>query len=242
VEPILGNPAGPRSGSPPVVGQDWGDVAFLHWPIERELAASLLPHGTRVDLLEGETYLGLIALRMRERFPFTPVPLDRWYGQVNVRVYSTDESERRAVTFVSLSSGSRPVAFAGRHLLGLPFVPARVNVTRGDPEVRYRCLQRAGADVGIVLRVGEPLRDPSPLERFVTYRSAVHLRRAGVTLRVDNVHDPWPLHRAELLEFGGSLIAASGLPDPGPHPVSVLWSPGVRVTLRAPAVVRPLGS
>jgi uncharacterized protein YqjF (DUF2071 family) len=244
VEPILGNPAGPHSPRPPVIGQDWADVAFLHWPIDREIAARLLPAGARVDALDGRTYLGLIALRMRERTLVGPVPLNRWYGQVNVRVYSTDESGRRAVTFASLSSGSRPVAAIGRAVLGLPYARARVELTRDGSVARYRCVQLNGsrAAVEFAVRVGASIAGPSPLEQFVTNRSAAHVRRGGVTVRVDNTHGPWPLHRAELIEFSGSLIAASGLPDPGPHPVSVLWSPGVRVTLRAPAVVRPRGA
>jgi uncharacterized protein YqjF (DUF2071 family) len=191
-------------------------------------------------MLDGRTYLGLIALRMRERTVAGPVPLNRWYGQVNVRVYSTDESNRRGVTFASLSSGSRPITLIGRRVLGMPYVASRVEVTREGSTVRYRCAQRddPGASMALALNVRERVLEPSPLERFVTYRSAAHNRRGAVTVRVDNVHGPWPLHRAELLEFTGSLVPASGLPDPRSAPVSVLWSPGIRVTLRWPALVR----
>jgi uncharacterized protein YqjF (DUF2071 family) len=45
-------------------------------------------------------------------------------------------------------------------------------------------------------------------------------------------HEPWPLHRAELLDLDDSLITAAGLPAPSGSP-HVLYSPGVSTTIRS---------
>jgi uncharacterized protein len=50
-------------------------------------------------------------------------------------------------------------------------------------------------------------------------------------------HQPWPLHRADLLDCADELVAAAGLPVPTGPPVSVLWSPGVSARIGPP---RPL--
>ena len=216
-----------------MLGQDWADVAFLHWPLDPAIAATIVPPGVAVHSLNGETFVGLIALRMRERLPAGDLPLGSWYEQVNVRVYSVDPAGGPGVTFCSLSTGN-PIAAAVGPVWGLPYARAAVTVTREGDVLRYSC-RRRGARAQFGMRVMEPIPEPSTLDRFVTDRSTAHVRRGRLTWRVDNVHGPWPLHRAELVDFDGSLIAASGLPDPETAPVSVLWSPGVRVTLRLPA-------
>ncbi len=48
----------------PLLTQQWRDLTFLHWPVDPGLAAGLLPPGTRPDLFEGTSYVGLIAFRM----------------------------------------------------------------------------------------------------------------------------------------------------------------------------------
>ena len=45
-------------------------------------------------------------------------------------------------------------------------------------------------------------------------------------------HEPWPVHRATLLDLDDELVAAAGLTVEGaPH---VLWSPGVHVRIGRP--------
>src|SRR6202035_5820005 len=44
--------------------QHWLDLAFLHWPVDPDAVAPLLPAGTRPDQFGGTSYVGLIAFRM----------------------------------------------------------------------------------------------------------------------------------------------------------------------------------
>lgn len=98
------------------------------------------------------------------------------------------------------------------------------------------------------VRVGEPVSEPTELERFVTARWGLHLsgravlagRRARpATAYWPNEHTEWPLHRAELLHLDDRLVAAGGLPAPATPPSSVLWTPGVRVRFGAKQPVTP---
>jgi uncharacterized protein YqjF (DUF2071 family) len=86
----------------------------------------------------------------------------------------------------------------------------------------------------MVIRAGEPIAEPSPLEHFLTARWGLHVRAHGRTLYLPNVHPQWTLHRAELLRLEDELVVAAGLPAPEGPPVSVLFSPGVPVRFGRP--------
>jgi uncharacterized protein YqjF (DUF2071 family) len=90
----------------------------------------------------------------------------------------------------------------------------------------------------MAVRIGQPIDEPSPLEHFLTARWGLHERTYGRTLHLPNVHEAWPLHRAELLSLDDELIAAAGLRQPTRPPDSVLYSPGVAVHFGTPSRVR----
>jgi uncharacterized protein YqjF (DUF2071 family) len=228
----------PRAVRPVLLRQEWRNVAFLHWDIDPAVAAPLLPAGTRPDLLDGRTFVGLIALRMQVRAPLGGLSLP-WlgsFGQVNVRLYSVDEDGRRGVAFRSLDAGRLLPAAVGR-AGGLPYAWAGVHISRDGDRCSYRVHRRAGgASASIELHLG-PRLAPGPLERFVTDRWGLHHRVLGRTVFTAVAHPPWQLHTASADEIHPGLLGAAGLPgDLGP-PVSVLWSPrvdDVRIGPRAP--------
>jgi uncharacterized protein YqjF (DUF2071 family) len=87
------------------------------------------------------------------------------------------------------------------------------------------------------VRTGQPIAEPTPLERFLTARWGVHVSWYRRTLYLPNEHPQWPLYRAQLLDLDDHLVAAAGLPPPTTPPVSVLYSPGVPVRFDTPSVV-----
>jgi uncharacterized protein YqjF (DUF2071 family) len=226
-----------------VLGQRWTDLAFLHWPVAPERVAPLLPAGTVPDVFEGVTYAGLIGFRM-ERVGFLGGPGVPYLGtfcETNVRLYSVDAQGRRAVVFRSLEAERLVPVLVARAALRLPYMWARMRLTRDGDELAYVSRRRwpgpRGASTGIRIRVGEPIAGPTPLEHFLTARWGLHTRAWGRTRHLANDHPRWPLHRAELLHLDDTLLAAAGLPGIETPPVSVLYSPGVSVTFgpfRAP--------
>jgi len=206
-----------------VLRQALRDVAFLHWPLDPSVAAPHLPPGTRPDLLDGRTFVGVVGLRIARtaagRGP--AVPYLGSFDQVNVRLYSVDDEGRSAAVFLRMDAGRLLPALTARMALRLPYLWTPTRVRRdGD---RYE------VDVGdrhLRLRIGEPV-EPGPLEVFLTDRRGLHTRLAGRTVHLPLQHAPWPLHRAELVGSDGDPLAAAGLPGPTGPPVSVLYSPGV---------------
>ncbi|MEU0544446.1 DUF2071 domain-containing protein [Nocardia sp. NPDC005978] len=230
VEPVTEST--PRPVRHAVMTQWWREVTFLHWPVDPDLAAALLPAGTRPDLFEGRTYVGLVPFRMDRtlRLPYLGS-----FCETNVRLYSVDERGRRGVVFLSLDAARLIPALVGRSALSMPYLWSSMGIERTTGTIDYRCRRRRGeAGARVRVRVGAPIEQPTPLEQFLTARWGLHVTRFGNTLYMPNEHPSWPLHHAELLDCDDDLVAAAGLPAPAGSPVSVLYSPGVPVRFGRP--------
>ncbi|MFD6418764.1 YqjF family protein [Streptomyces sp. NPDC060194] len=231
----------PREVARPLLTQRWLDLAFVHWPVEPELVAGLLPAGVRPDTLDGSTYVGLVAFGMHRIgwLGLPGVPYLGTFPETNVRLYSVDDAGRRGVVFRSLDASRLLPVLAGRALFGLPYVWSRMTVRHRGTTVAYRSTRRwpgpRGARADLVVRVGEALARPGELEHFVTARWGMHTSVLGRTVFVPNSHPRWPLHRAELLSLDENVVRAAGIQGPLGPPASVLYSPGVPVRFGRPA-------
>ena len=97
VEPI--SVVAPPLTRPHLLRQCWCDVAFLHWAVDPEVVAGLMPPGVRPDVFDGCTYVGLVPFRMVGT-GFAIGPAAPWAGtflETNVRLYSVDATGRRGV-------------------------------------------------------------------------------------------------------------------------------------------------
>jgi uncharacterized protein len=229
--------------APPLAGrvvaaQEWREAAFLHWRVDADAVAPLLPAGTRPDLHDGATWVGLIAFELRRArvAPFGPVPFFGTFTEVNVRLYAVDDAGRRGVVFRSLEAARLAAVLAARGLYGLPYRWARTAHAGRGAEHRY--LSRrigAGGASQIAVRI-DPSRDADDdLAAFLTARWALFQGRGARTLWMPNRHEPWALHPAELLHLDDDLVARAGLPgivDRAPD--SVLFSPGVHAEFGRP--------
>ncbi|UXY25717.1 YqjF family protein [Streptomyces sp. HUAS TT20] len=233
----------PRPVRRPTLVQGWHELAFLHWAVEPERVAGLLPPGTRPDTLDGVTYVGLVPFLMRGvgLGPGPGLPYLGTFCETNVRLYSVDEHGRRGVVFRSLDAARLIPVLVGRLGVRLPYVWSTMRLRRKGDVITYSCRRgRAGGRGGAsraVVRVGEPIAEPTPLERFLTARWGLHVSWHGRTLHLPNEHAPWPLHRARLLDLDDDLVTAAGLPPLTDPPVSVLHSPGVTVRFGTPTLL-----
>jgi uncharacterized protein YqjF (DUF2071 family) len=227
----------------PVFRQRWGDLTMLHWPVDPALVAPLLPTGTRPDLHGGVTYVGLIPFVMSEVrvLGLPPLPWLSRFPETNVRLYAVDGLGRRGVVFCSLEAARLLPVLVAQAAYALPYRWARMSVRQSGGTVAYETsrLWPGPRRVGgrIVVRPGQPV-ETDPLARFLTARWGLFAPLpAGRTAWAPVEHDPWPLHRAELLELSDDLVVAAGLPAPSGEP-HVLWSPGVDVRFGRPTLLR----
>ncbi|MCV7073551.1 DUF2071 domain-containing protein, partial [Mycobacterium rufum] len=214
---------------PVTFDQFWADLTFLHWPVDAAAVAPFFPPGTRPDVLDGVTYVGLVPFVMRDLRLGTAVrlPYVGTFAETNVRLYSVDDAGRHGVLFRSLETERLAAVAASRAALGIPYTWAKMRVTRGGDRIRYDSVRRwprRGLRNDVTVRIGEPV-EPTPLEVWLTARWGAHTRKAGRTWWLPNEHATWPLHCAELVDVTDDLVAAAGVAVGGPM-LRPLYSPG----------------
>lgn len=227
VEPLT--PVAPRAVRRSVMSQWWRQVTFVHWAVDAEAVARLLPRGLRPDSLDGVCYVGLVAFRMVDtRLIGAPaVPYLGSFAETNVRLYTVDENGRRGVLFVSMDAARLVPVMVARTTLGLPYRWSRMRVRVESGLASYDCqVRRAGPVSRLAVSVGEPLDESSTLELLLTARWGMHCRAGFLATE----HPTWPLHRAALMTCEDHLLSAAGFPGLADDtPASVLYSPGVPV-------------
>lgn len=242
----------PPLGGRAVISQRWTDATFLHWRVEPERVAPLLPAGTTPDVIDGSTWVGYIAFRLSDSafFGGRPVPYFGTFPEINVRLYSVDEQGRRAVVFSSLDANRLASVVTARAAFGLPYHWARMSMgSRGD-RIAYRSTRHdldrllgskrnrsapPQARSHLIAKHLPAAVEHDPLADFLTARWAFHETHLGRTTFARNEHEQWPLQRAEVEHFDDQLLEAAGFGDlPERSPDSVLFSPGVRTVFGLP--------
>src|SRR5919202_2597350 len=238
----MSSPAEPVTTTTPrplrarLLRQRWVDLAMLHWEVPEAAVEPFLPPGVRPDTLEGHTYVGLIPFRMLDSaLGIGPrIPFFGSFLETNVRLYSVDARGRRGIVFRSLDADRLAAVLGARVALGLPYVWSRMRFDRAgdgaDAVLEYATRRRSGGPSSrLVLRPGARIERPTQLDLWLTGRWGLHSRFAGGTRYLTNEHEPWSLHRADVLSLDDGLVGAAGFPGVATRPPdSVLWSPAVR--------------
>lgn len=226
---------------PVLLDQHWRDLTFVHWRVDSDLVAPLLPAGTRPDEYDGSSWVGLIPFRLTgAAFGHgPPLPYVGTFPETNVRLYSVDALGRRGVVFCSLESARLPFVLGARWTLGLNYTWARMRIRMRGDVITYTSRRRwpppRDARSRLVVRVGTTVVSDDPLADFLTARWGLHTRRLGRTIYLPNRHESWPLVNAEVLELSDDLLELAGLSGLASRPPdSVLFSRGVRTQFGAP--------
>ncbi|MCB9791388.1 MAG: DUF2071 domain-containing protein [Alphaproteobacteria bacterium] len=213
--------------------QRWSDLLFVHYEVEPEPLAALLPPGLSLDTFEGRAFVGLVPFRM-ERIapPLWPPALGLNFLETNLRTYVHLQGEKPGVWFFSLDASSWLAVRVARWLWRLPYYDAAKSVTVAQGVRDYRTARAGGGPtLRARWRTGEALGQarPGTLEHFLLERYLLYVERDGALLSGQVHHAPYPTQAVELLHFEESLCAAAGVYRPQGPPPLVHASPGVDV-------------
>ncbi|MDG2025492.1 MAG: DUF2071 domain-containing protein [Acidimicrobiales bacterium] len=223
----------------------WDELTFLHWDYDPGVVQALLPAGLTVETYEDRAWVGLVPFMMEVRPAHGPaLPWISHFCETNVRTYVTAPDGTRGVWFFSLDATRLPAVVTARTGYRLPYYWSSMELHRASDEWTYTCRRRwpgpRNATSRVRVRVGKEYA-PDELTEFDHYLTArwrlYSAHRRGLRSAVAT-HEPWPLHRAEVLEVDDELIGASGLPVPSHDPVAH-WSPGVEVRIGFPRRLAP---
>lgn len=238
----------PPLGTQRILQQRWSEVAFMHWRVDPGAVEPYMPEGCSADVFDGSSWVGLIGFQMSQS-SFFGSPSIPWLGnfpEVNVRLYSIDETGRRGVVFRSLEASHLiPVAMA-RAAFSLRYQWASMKLEKRGGEVAYltrRHGQPEAASHFIVLPTDDASANAAladdPLATFLTARWGFHESHRGRTIYCRNRHEPWPLQHADIVHLDDGLMAAAGFDGVADRaPDSVLYASAVTTVFGAPQVLR----
>jgi uncharacterized protein YqjF (DUF2071 family) len=216
----------PLPQSPWLMTQSWHNLLFAHWPVDAELLRAKLPAGLRLDLYDGQAWLGVVPFRMTNVAPrFVPaIPFVSEFAELNVRTYVT-VGGKPGVYFFSLDAESAMAVTAARSLLHLPYFTADMSVRADGGGIDYesRRTDSSGAPAVFAARyqaVG-PLfeAEPGSLDYFLTERYCLYNVDARFrAYRLDIHHVPWKLQRAEAVMSTNTMADAAGIRLPSIAP------------------------
>ena len=195
----------------------WRDVCTVHWRVDGNRLAALLPAGITLDRFEDDAWLSIVPFRMSGvHVRFAPViPGFARVPEINLRTY-VRAGNARGIYFFSLDAASPIMVRSARLATGLPYRNARMKMSFEDLRVHFRS-ERITREVapGAFDATYEPLdaprfAQPDSLEAFLHERYRFFLSHAGVLRSGEVRHEPWPLQRARIEIRANTLGALAG--------------------------------
>lgn len=237
----LADPTCPITVPHPSMFHRWDDLTFLHWPYDPDVVQRLVPPGLEVETFDGVAWVALVPFRMEVRAPAGPaIPWISHFPETNVRTYVVAPDGTRGVWFLSLDATRLPAVLTARVGYRLPYFWSSMRIERHGAELTYTTRRRwpdpSGVRSRVRVRVGATFApgELGDLDHRLTARWRLYSHHPAAQRRYALAeHEPWPLHRAELLDLDDELVAATGLPAPTGEPM-VHWSPGVAVRIGLP--------
>ncbi len=190
----------PLPGKPWAWQQVWLDLLFVHFEADPAELRARLPRGLELDLFEGKAWIGVVPFRMqgvtKRGWPAPAFTSD--FPEINVRTYVTD-GRKRGVWFLSLDAGSHLAVQMARWFFHLPYFHARMTAIDAAGVYRYAS-RRPGHEFVAEYRPGQTaVSRPGSFAHWATERYCLYtVTRAGVLLRAEIQHPPWPLQQAQL--------------------------------------------
>jgi uncharacterized protein YqjF (DUF2071 family) len=222
----------------------WDRLTFLHWSYEPDVVQRMLPDGLVVDTFEDRAWVGLVPFQMQVRPPRGPaIPWLSHFPETNVRTYATAPDGTRGVWFLSLDAARMPAVLTARAGYRLPYFWSDMHIEEEGDTLTYTTRRQwpgpRGASSNVKVRVGQAYRpdELSEFDHYLTARWRLYSSRPGGLRFALAAHEPWPLHRVEVLELDDELVTAAGFPDPEGDPICH-WSPGVEVRIGLPRTLR----
>ena len=192
----------PLPERPWFMGQTWCDLLFMHWPVDPEVLARVVPPQLPLDLRDGSAWLGVTPFEvMGFRFHGTPpAPFVATFPELNVRTYVT-VGGKPGIFFHSLDAGSSLAVAGARRSYRLPYFRATASLERQDGTIRYESERVKGPEAvfAVEYRGKGPEADAEEgsLARWLAERYCLYsLDERRRVMRADIHHPPWPLERA----------------------------------------------
>ena len=209
---------------PWIMKQNWHDLLFAHWPVDRQRLRELVPAPLELDLHGDTAYVAITPFRisgLRPRFSPPLSALSR-FPELNVRTYVRYQGIP-GVFFFSLDAGNISAVWGARIGYKLPYFHAAMSIQSHGESYIYRSTRQSPRPAEFRARywpTSQPRqRDKDSLEHFLTERYCLYTVSQGTPYQAYIHHLPWPLQDAKAEIDVNTMAAAAGIDLPPAKPL-----------------------
>lgn len=227
-----------RPNSRQVMYQTWSQLTFLHWEVDPEPLAAMLPPGLTLDTFDGKAYVGLVPFTMTGVRPkgFPSVSWLSNFHETNVRTYVHANHHDPGVWFFSLDAANSIAVTIARKWFHLPYYYSQMSLNT-DPHgwtTYTSCRRWHGTSSAVCNVTSRPVGQIEPaqqgsLEFFLAERYVLYSMKRGRLMKGRVHHRPYPLQRAECSVCEETLLSASNIVRPQEPPPLCHYASGVTV-------------
>ncbi|QJD83203.1 YqjF family protein [Cohnella herbarum] len=205
--------------------QIWHNLLFAHWPIAVEKLRPFIPSPLKLDVHEGQAWIGVIPFRMsgiRLRY-LPPIPLTSKFAEINVRTYVTID-DKPGVYFFSLDATHLLAVKGAKALYHLPYYWADIKVNDLNGTFMYESKRRGTGENALFHGIYKPVSTPyatqkGALDHWLTERYCLYSSYGDRIFRCEILHHPWPLQHAEAEIYANTMTAGYGIQLPAGPPI-----------------------
>jgi uncharacterized protein YqjF (DUF2071 family) len=226
-----------------VMRQRWEQLLFLHWRFEARNIQQSLPLGLYVDTFDGDAWVGLVPIFMRDVRPsfVPPIPYISDFLELNLRTYVYDVSGKPGIYFYSLACNQRLVVETARRLLELNYEHSAMSgevAPDGQVTLTSRRPAQKNPDVFVYRHLDEPMIAANDsLEFFLVERYRLFAGHRGRQSSIRVHHEPYRLKNAALAVWGEQAFRLAGLPVPNRRPDHICAADTLEVEVFPPEAV-----
>lgn len=171
--------------------QEWNDAIFLHWKVEPETINPFLPEGIKLDIVNGKTWVSLVAFNMNHigirSLPRLPHISD--FHEINIRVYVVCNG-KPSVYFLNMEGSKRSSCKVLKTMSKFPYQYSKMRRT----DYSYESKSKDHKDSFYMeYRIGNDPIIKDDTDVWLTERYAVFQDYKGQIIEYDVHHVEWPM-------------------------------------------------
>jgi len=205
--------------------QEWNDVIFLHWQVEREELEKFVPKELELDLFDGKPWVSIVAFTMEKIRPknipsFSPISN---FDEINIRTY-VKANNKTGVYFLSIEGGTKLSCEIAKGISGLPYRYSKMSRTKNQ----YISTNEEFEDnLRIEFQAGDSTQTKTNLDKWLTERYALFLDDQKSIKEFEIHHLKWQIKELILKEVEFKYERFSNLIKNAPSKIQ--YSNGVKV-------------
>ncbi|MFC4722704.1 YqjF family protein [Geojedonia litorea] len=205
--------------------QEWNKALFFHWEVDPILIQELLPKGIELDIINGKTWISLVAFNMNHVGvrSILKIPHISDFHEINIRIY-VRFNNKPGVYFLSMEGSKRSSCRVLKTLSRFPYEYAEMKRT----ETNYMSFNRKQDNYfNTTYKIENPPIIKDEIDVWLTERYAVFQDYKKSIITYDVHHLEWPLYNLNIDELEINYPKLNFLLKDSP--TRVHYSPGVKV-------------